>query len=438
MTGMGREPNNLRLHSPLETEPTFTLTFRGYNRREVDQYAQITETQLQAAIAERDELAARIRSLTDQLHQAHAELVELRRQPKVDDKISFRHLGPRVEQILAEAEREAEAIRKAAAESLAEERAAVVAERMKITDEFNRMVREYEESQQARRAQEEASIAKRLEAVRAEVSEGQAYARKVRAEAEELISQAQTEARQMLEEATAQAGQLKAEALADADAVREQAEQDAATICHSAEEYARETREEAEAHARQTRTTAEQRASQTLAAAEQRASQTIAAAEERASQTLAAAEQEATLLREQAEQYAAQVRAAAEKHVARLQTTGPRGERPSRSGLDGAVRPLAVPASAGTGRPGGRSPRVEQSLVDGHGSASVDGHSPSEVDGYASAGMDGRGPSGVDSEAVEPVAGPGPTDEPLDEPPLEVPTSPVPAPSAVVPGANRG
>src|SRR5690606_7380553 len=230
MTGMGREPNNLRLHSPLETEPTFTLTFRGYNRREVDQYAQITETQLQAAIAERDELAAQIRSLTDQLHQAHAELVELRRQPKLDDKISFRHLGPRVEQILAEAEREAEAVRAAAAESLAEERAAVAAERAKITDEFNRMGREYEASQQARRAEAEGSIAKRLEAVRVEVTEGQAYARKVCAEAEELISEAQAEVRRMLEEATAQADRVKAEAIATANAIRERAEQDATTI----------------------------------------------------------------------------------------------------------------------------------------------------------------------------------------------------------------
>ena len=93
---MAREPNNLRLASPLETEPSFTLTFRGYNKREVDQYAQITETQLSAAVAERNELAATVRTLTDQLHHAHSELVDLRRRPSVDDKLSFRHLGPRV------------------------------------------------------------------------------------------------------------------------------------------------------------------------------------------------------------------------------------------------------------------------------------------------------------------------------------------------------
>ena len=65
---MAREPNNLRLASPLETEPSFTLTFRGYNKREVDQYAHITETQLGAAVAERNEFASRVRTLSDQLH----------------------------------------------------------------------------------------------------------------------------------------------------------------------------------------------------------------------------------------------------------------------------------------------------------------------------------------------------------------------------------
>jgi cell division septum initiation protein DivIVA len=254
---MGREPTNLRLASPLETEPTFTLTFRGYNRREVDHYAQITETQIQAAVAERNELASRIRSLSDQLHQAHAELVDLRRRPRVDDKISFKHLGPRVEQILAEAEREADAVRTAAANSLSEERAAVAGERVRISDDFNRMVREYELGQQNRRAEEEVSIAKRLEAVRVEVAEGQAYARRVRTEAEEVISAAQAEVRRLLADANGQADRVRTEAAEHADAVRSKAEEDATTIARSAEEYGRETREEAEEHAHQTRAAAE-------------------------------------------------------------------------------------------------------------------------------------------------------------------------------------
>ena len=335
---MVREQNQLRLASPLETEPTFSTTVRGYNRREVDHYAHIAETQLHAAIGQRDELAARIRTLTDQLHQAHSELVELRRRPKLDDKVSFRHLGPRVEQILAEAELQAEAVRAAAADSLTNERAALAAERAKVGDEFNRMVREYESNQQTRRAEEEIEIAKRLEAVRVEVAEGQSYARKVRAEAEEIISAAQAEARRLIAEANTAAVSIRGDVTEQLGALRVKAERDAAAIATSAEQYARETREEAEQHAHQTR----------------------AAAEQHARQVTAAAEQAATQLRLQAEQHAAQVRAAAEKHASRLHAFGPSSTVDEAKGSlaeqDGATAPTspAVPASpvSSSGPPG--------------------------------------------------------------------------------------
>ena len=335
---MVREQNQLRLASPLETEPTFSTTVRGYNRREVDHYAHIAETQLHAAIGQRDELAARIRTLTDQLHQAHSELVELRRRPKLDDKVSFRHLGPRVEQILAEAELQAEAVRAAAADSLTNERAALAAERAKVGDEFNRMVREYESNQQTRRAEEEIEIAKRLEAVRVEVAEGQSYARKVRAEAEEIISAAQAEARRLIAEANTAAVSIRGDVTEQLGVLRVKAERDAAAIATSAEQYARETREEAEQHAHQTR----------------------AAAEQHARQVTAAAEQAATQLRLQAEQHAAQVRAAAEKHASRLHAFGPSSTVDEAKGSlaeqDGAAAPTspAVPASpvSSSGPPG--------------------------------------------------------------------------------------
>jgi hypothetical protein len=320
--GMAREPSTLRLASPLETEPTFTLTFRGYNKREVDQYAHIAETQLGAAVGERNELAARVRSLSDQLHQAHAELVELRRRPPIDDKVSFRHLGPRVEHILAEAEQQAEAVRTAAADSLEAERAALAAERAKVGDEFSRKVSEYESAQQARRAEEEVKIAQRLEAVRVEVADAQSYARKLRAESEEIISSAQQEARRLIAEATGQAGLIRADAAEQASALRTKVEKDAATMAQSAEAYARETREEAEEHAHQTR----------------------AAAEQHAHQTTTAAEQAATQVRTQAEQHAAQVRAAAEKHVARLYAAAPK----SNNGAEPIPPTATSPAEAGT------------------------------------------------------------------------------------------
>jgi cell division septum initiation protein DivIVA len=299
---MAREPNNLRLAAPLETEPSFTLTFRGYNKREVDQYAHITETQLSAAVAERNDLAARVRALTDQLHSAHSELVDLRRRPTVDDKVSFRHLGPRVEQILADAEEQADAVRTAAAESLNAERKALELERAKLHESHAKMISEYESAKQSRRAEEEVEIAKRLEAVRVEVSEGQAYARRLRAEAEEIISGAQTEARKLVTDATAQSGKIRADAAEQATALRTKAEEDAASVAQSAEAYAREIREEAEQQAHESRSSAE----------------------DRAHRSIEAAEQFATQVRTQAEQHAAQVRAAAEKHASRLHAAGPK------------------------------------------------------------------------------------------------------------------
>jgi hypothetical protein len=352
---MVREQNQLRLASPLETEPTFSTTLRGYNRREVDHYAHIAETQLHAAIGQRDELAARIRTVTDQLHQAHSELVELRRRPKLDDKVSFRHLGPRVEQILAEAELQAEAVRAAAADSLTNERAALAAERAKVGDEFNRMVREYESNQQTRRAEEEIEIAKRLEAVRVEVAEGQSYARRVRAEAEEIISAAQSEARRVITEAGTQAASIRGDVTEQISVLRVKAERDAAAIAVSAEQYARETREEAEQHAHQTR----------------------AAAEQHARQTTAAAEQAATQLRLQAEQHAAQVRAAAEKHASRLHAFGPAStvdgqtkastvETGDRAAEDSAPTSPAVPAApTSTPAPSGNPVNAPRATADG-------------------------------------------------------------------------
>src|SRR5215475_2328563 len=112
----------MRLSNAMPTEPSFTIMFRGYNRREVDQYAHLAEAQLTAAYSERQELAARVQNLTDQVAQAHSELVELRRRPGPNDKLNFRHLGPRVEQILAEAERQADAVRAAAADGVSQER----------------------------------------------------------------------------------------------------------------------------------------------------------------------------------------------------------------------------------------------------------------------------------------------------------------------------
>jgi cell division septum initiation protein DivIVA len=294
--------NKLRLSTAMPTEPTFTVMFRGYNRREVDQYAQLAESQLAAAVNERQELAARVQNLADQLAQANTELVELRRRPGPNDKLNFRHLGPRVEQILAEAERQADAVRMAAVDGVAQERDRLKADLAKSREDHERSVREFENSMQTRRSEEEKAITKRLEAVRTEVSDAQAHASRLRSEADLALAAAQSEAQRVTAAAAAAAEKLRTETTENALAIRTKAEHEAAAVANAAETYARQTREEAESQAHQTRAQAEQHAHQTMSGAEQSAKQ----------------------LRQQAEEQAAQVRLQAEKHAARVYS-GPGG-----------------------------------------------------------------------------------------------------------------
>ena len=93
------------------SEPTFDTVIRGYHRRDVDNYTQRAETQINALISERRDNQAQIRILTDQLHQVQSELAERHRHvPGIDEPLRFRHLGLRVEEILQLAEDQAETI----------------------------------------------------------------------------------------------------------------------------------------------------------------------------------------------------------------------------------------------------------------------------------------------------------------------------------------
>ena len=292
--------NKLRLSNAMPTEPTFTIMFRGYNRREVDQYAHLAEAQLAAALNERQEFAARVQNMADQLAQAHTELVELRRRPGPNDKLNFRHLGPRVEQILAEAERQADAVRAAAADGVAQERERLQADLARAREAHEKAVRDFEDSVHIRRAEEEKAIGKRLEGIRKEVADAQAHASRMRTEADLAMATAQSESARVTAAAQSAAEKMRSESSEQARAVRAKAEQEAAAIAQAAESYARQTREEAEQQAHQTRAQAEQHAHQTIAGAEQTAKQ----------------------LRLQAEEQAAQMRLAAEKHVNRIYAGG--------------------------------------------------------------------------------------------------------------------
>src|SRR5918997_3065956 len=104
------------------SEPNFESALRGYDKRQVDRYVARAEGEIATLATEREQAYAQIQSLAAQVEQLQAEVVNVRRQAANVDKISFRHLGPRVEQILALAEEQAEAIRGSANHELAERR----------------------------------------------------------------------------------------------------------------------------------------------------------------------------------------------------------------------------------------------------------------------------------------------------------------------------
>ena len=84
---------------------------RGYEKRQVDRYVRQAEAELAALAAEREETYAQIQLLNHHIQQLQHELVQTRRVAPSPETVSYRHLGPRVEQILALAEDQAAAIR---------------------------------------------------------------------------------------------------------------------------------------------------------------------------------------------------------------------------------------------------------------------------------------------------------------------------------------
>src|SRR5687767_15858260 len=86
------------------SEPTFELAFRGYEKRQVDRYVQQVEAELAALAAERDEIYGQVALLNQHVQHLQQELASTRRYVPTGENLSYRHLGPKVEQILALAE----------------------------------------------------------------------------------------------------------------------------------------------------------------------------------------------------------------------------------------------------------------------------------------------------------------------------------------------
>src|SRR5262249_23681573 len=93
------------------SESGFETALWGYEKKQVNKYIAQIEAELAAGGAEREEGYNQIRVLTQQIAQLQHEVLAARNFVAAGESVSFRHLGPRVEQILALAEEQAAAIR---------------------------------------------------------------------------------------------------------------------------------------------------------------------------------------------------------------------------------------------------------------------------------------------------------------------------------------
>src|SRR6185503_4351280 len=113
----------LGLGGGVRSEPDFDTAIRGYLKPQVDKWVDNAANDIAVLTAERDEAFIQIQALAAQVQELQMELADLRRNTTHVGQVSFRHLGPRVEQILALAEDQAEAIRAGAVQEIADRRA---------------------------------------------------------------------------------------------------------------------------------------------------------------------------------------------------------------------------------------------------------------------------------------------------------------------------
>jgi cell division septum initiation protein DivIVA len=206
----------------LVTAPAFRVAFRGYDSGQVDRYARLVEAELRAAKVAQRELAADVRSLAEQLDRAHEELALLRRRPSVDDTVAFRHLGPRVEHILAEAHAEADEIRSAATRSVQELRTGSQEQLRAVQEEYARVVAEFDQRRRWLREEEE-RWTRLLRSRQEQVTRAEHYRHKVQEGAEEMLESATLQHERVVASALARCEEMLARASAQAAEIRDAA-----------------------------------------------------------------------------------------------------------------------------------------------------------------------------------------------------------------------
>src|ERR1044072_5937895 len=101
------------------SEPSFETALRGYEKKQVERYVARAENEIAALAGEREQAYAQIQAMSQQVERLQHDDVQARRQSRLGSEVWFRHRGPRVEQILALAEEQAEAIKASATDDIA-------------------------------------------------------------------------------------------------------------------------------------------------------------------------------------------------------------------------------------------------------------------------------------------------------------------------------
>src|SRR5689334_25307200 len=92
------------------SEPSFETALRGYNQKQVERYVARAENEIAALAAEREQAYSQLQAMSAQIERLQQEITQVRRQSGAVGEVSFRHLGPRVEQILALAEEDRKSV----------------------------------------------------------------------------------------------------------------------------------------------------------------------------------------------------------------------------------------------------------------------------------------------------------------------------------------
>lgn len=237
--------------------PTFDLTLRGYDRRQVDEYLDRLEQTLSAAQADRDAGRAHTAALQRQVEELQAAVNSSRQKLLESTRPTYAGLGERVAQLLRLAEEEAERLRSDAVRDISHMRESADGLLSKAQEKAARAEREFESTLAERRKQADQqdadkrkSLESQLRAAADRITGSQAMAMKVttdaKAEADRLVTESRGRAESLRKDAEKHVAALVQAARQDADRLLLDARREAERIVAEAGTRAEERRGESE------------------------------------------------------------------------------------------------------------------------------------------------------------------------------------------------